>query len=110
MALIGLMTDLKKAAIEAYLQATRERNVLHQRSAGRYYGARNRWDRPSRYDGEKLRALRAERGVGRRKSLAYYGGEFMDGIKFYPALRACVMGWESPNMLEWINKPRRLAR
>jgi hypothetical protein len=111
MALIGLMTDLKKLALEAYMRSARELEAITaHRARPSHRGARGLWGRPSRYDGDKLRELRAERGVGRRMNDYWRLKCYQRGEKDYPALVASFWGRPSPNLAEWERKPRRAAR
>lgn len=67
--------------------------------------------RRTRYSGEQLRKIRAEKGVGRPKSCSrvrYVPGfrYFVLGWKYYPALWECTCGRESPNYYEWVMKTK----
>lgn len=82
--------------------------------SGKWYGqAIPGWSKPSRYDGAALRAIRAERGVGRPRLAIEKTPEWLRrqrGWKSYPAYVASWWGRESPNYLEWVMKPRRKQR
>jgi hypothetical protein len=67
-------------------------------------GARGYWDRPTRYDGAALRAIRAEKGVGRPADDVRYGECFFlnEWLRMY---HSCPDN-SRRNMAEWLRKPR----
>jgi hypothetical protein len=76
-------------------------------------GDRRRVARSGKYTGEQLREIRARKGVGRP-----IGSLSMDriqelrwrGAKFYPASAFAGIGAPSPNMHQWVMKPRKTVR
>lgn len=109
MDIIGMMTQGKSAASAAALRLERrlERNAA---AAGNRRGARGYWDRPSRYDGAKLREIRARNGVGRPPKLHSLCVAARIGYGAYPAYAASFWGAPPPNLAEWLRKPRKMDR